>query len=110
MHSVAHGFELGMFEISFDKWHLGVVRIIDFAAVAVLLDPLPIRDEAVGNPAACAHGAGWSAGVLRAPVFLFRRTCHHARCSDGKRLARSGIGGDGFGGHVANGADVHQKA
>jgi hypothetical protein len=48
MHSVAHGFELGMFEISFDKWHLGVVRIIDFAAVAVLL----IRFQSVMKPLA----------------------------------------------------------
>ena len=36
-HSVGHGIELGMFEVSFDKWHLGVVRIINFAAIAALL-------------------------------------------------------------------------
>jgi hypothetical protein len=36
-YSVGHGIELGMFEVSFDKWHLGVVRLIDFAAIAALL-------------------------------------------------------------------------
>jgi len=34
---VGHGVELGMFEVSFDKWHEGIVRIINFAAVATLL-------------------------------------------------------------------------
>src|SRR5712671_1149498 len=36
-YSVGRGVQLGVFEISFDKWHLGIVRIINFAAVAVLL-------------------------------------------------------------------------
>jgi hypothetical protein len=35
--AVGHGLELGIYEMPFDKWHLGVVRLIDFAAVAVLL-------------------------------------------------------------------------
>jgi len=35
--SVGRGIELGMFEVSFDKWHLGVVRLIDFAAITALL-------------------------------------------------------------------------
>jgi hypothetical protein len=30
-------FELGSYEIAFDKWHLGVVRLIDFTALGVLL-------------------------------------------------------------------------
>ena len=34
---VGHGVELGAWEIHFDKWHLGVVRLIDFAAIATLL-------------------------------------------------------------------------
>src|ERR1700728_1431070 len=34
---LAHGFELGAFEFLFDKWHLGAIRILDFAAVAALL-------------------------------------------------------------------------
>jgi hypothetical protein len=34
---LAHGFELGASEFLFDKWHLGPVRLLDFAAVAVLL-------------------------------------------------------------------------
>lgn len=34
---VGHGFELGGLEINFDKWHLGVVRLVDFSAFAVLL-------------------------------------------------------------------------
>jgi hypothetical protein len=34
---LAHGFELGAWEFLFDKWHLGVIRMLDFAAVAVLL-------------------------------------------------------------------------
>ncbi len=36
-YAVGRGVELGRFEVSFDKWHLGVVRLIDFAAVAALL-------------------------------------------------------------------------
>jgi hypothetical protein len=36
-YKVGHGIELGMFEVSFDKWHLGVVRLINFAAIAALL-------------------------------------------------------------------------
>jgi hypothetical protein len=36
-HAIGRGFELGSFEIYFDKWHLGVVRLIDFTAIAVLL-------------------------------------------------------------------------
>lgn len=36
-YSVGRGVELGGFEVSFDKWHLGVVRLIDFAAIAALL-------------------------------------------------------------------------
>src|SRR5579863_6053343 len=34
---LAHGFELGQWEFLFDKWHLGVIRMLDFAAVAALL-------------------------------------------------------------------------
>ncbi len=48
--AVGNGIELGNFEICFDKWHLGVVRLIDFAAIATLLvrfqsflKPLAIR-------------------------------------------------------------------
>src|ERR1700756_517891 len=36
-HAIGRGLELGNFEIYFDKWHLGVVRLIDFTAIAVLL-------------------------------------------------------------------------
>jgi len=34
---IGRGVELGRYEICFDKWHLGVVRLIDFTAVGVLL-------------------------------------------------------------------------
>jgi len=36
-YAVQSGFDLGKFEPFFDKWHFGVVRIIDFAAVSALL-------------------------------------------------------------------------
>jgi hypothetical protein len=49
-YAVGNGVELGAFEPLFDKWHFGVVRLIDFAAVAALLirfrsllKPLAIR-------------------------------------------------------------------
>ena len=49
-YAVARGLELGSYEFYFDKWHLGVVRLIDFTAIAVLLirahsylKPLSIR-------------------------------------------------------------------
>ena len=45
-----HGLNLGSSAIFFDKWHLGVARMIDFAAIAMLLvrfqsllEPLAIR-------------------------------------------------------------------
>lgn len=34
---IAHGFQLGALEFLFDKWHLGPVRVLDFAAVGTLL-------------------------------------------------------------------------
>jgi len=36
-YAIGHGFELGKYEVYFDKWHLGVVRLINFTAVGVLL-------------------------------------------------------------------------
>ena len=36
-YKIGHGLELGSFEIYFDKWHLGLVRLIDFSAVGILL-------------------------------------------------------------------------
>jgi len=35
--TLEHGLELGPFEFLFDKWHLGPMRMLDFAAVAALL-------------------------------------------------------------------------
>jgi hypothetical protein len=43
---VGNGIELGNLEVCFDKWHLGAVRLIDFAAVSVLL----IRFQSVVKP------------------------------------------------------------
>lgn len=65
-HSVGRGIELGIFEVSFDKWHLGIVRLINFAAVAALLihfqsvlKPLAIRPLVMMGQASlqvfCAH-------------------------------------------------------
>jgi hypothetical protein len=45
-YAVGRWVELGVFEVSFDKWHLGGVRLIDFAAVAALL----IRFQRVIKP------------------------------------------------------------
>ncbi len=49
-YAIGRGFELGSYEMYFDKWHLGIVRLIDFTAVGVLLvrarsylKPLSIR-------------------------------------------------------------------
>jgi hypothetical protein len=48
--AIAHGFELGASEFLFDKWHLGPLRLLDFAAVGAVLivwqsalKPLAIR-------------------------------------------------------------------
>jgi hypothetical protein len=35
--AVGRTVELGDFEVSFDKWHLGVFRLIDLAAISTLL-------------------------------------------------------------------------
>ena len=47
-YAVGRGVELGAFEPLFDKWHFGFVRLINFAAVAVLL----IRFQSVLKPLA----------------------------------------------------------
>jgi hypothetical protein len=36
-HAISHGLQLGRYEILFDKWHLGPLRLLNFAAVAALL-------------------------------------------------------------------------
>jgi hypothetical protein len=36
-HALSHGLQLGTSEFLFDKWHLGPLRLLDFAAVATLL-------------------------------------------------------------------------
>jgi len=41
-YAVGNGIDLGNFEVCFDKWHLGVVRLINFAAVATLLIRFPV--------------------------------------------------------------------
>jgi hypothetical protein len=47
-YAVGRGIELGALEPLFDKWHFGVVRLINFAAVAALL----IRFQSVLKPLA----------------------------------------------------------
>jgi hypothetical protein len=48
---LAHGLVLGASEFLFDKWHLGPVRILDFAAVAALLIlSLPVTKTAAIKP------------------------------------------------------------
>jgi hypothetical protein len=47
-YAVGRGIELGVFEPLFDKWHFGVVRLINFAAVATLL----IRFQPILKPLA----------------------------------------------------------
>jgi hypothetical protein len=34
---IAHGLELGAAEFLFDKWHLGIMRLVNFAAAATVL-------------------------------------------------------------------------
>lgn len=40
-YAVGNGIELGSLEVCFDKWHLGVVRLVDFAAISMLLAYFP---------------------------------------------------------------------
>src|ERR1700726_425740 len=47
---ISHGFELGAAEFLFDKWHLGILRLVNFAAAATvviyfqsILKPLAIK-------------------------------------------------------------------
>lgn len=47
-YAVGRGVELGTFERLFDKWHFGVIRLINFAAVAALL----IRFQSILKPLA----------------------------------------------------------
>ncbi|HEY6129395.1 MAG TPA: OpgC domain-containing protein [Candidatus Acidoferrum sp.] len=64
--AIAHGLELGATEFLFDKWHLGVLRLLDFTAVGALLvlsqsvlKPLAIRPLAMMGQASlqvfCVH-------------------------------------------------------
>jgi hypothetical protein len=48
--AISHGFELGAAEFLFDKWHLGILRLVNFAAAATvviyfqsILKPLAIK-------------------------------------------------------------------
>jgi hypothetical protein len=40
-YAVGNGIELGNFEVCFDKWHLGIVRLVNFAAISALLVRFP---------------------------------------------------------------------
>jgi hypothetical protein len=40
-YAVGNGIELGNFEVCFDKWHLGIVRLVNFAAISTLLIRFP---------------------------------------------------------------------
>jgi hypothetical protein len=48
--AVGNGIELGNFEIMFDKWHLGAMRLVNFAAIAALAIRLqrPLAHLAIG--------------------------------------------------------------
>jgi hypothetical protein len=48
--AVGNGIELGNFEIMFDKWHLGAMRLVNFAAIASLAIRLqrPLARLAIG--------------------------------------------------------------
>ena len=74
-YSVGRSIELGIFEVSFDKWHLGFVRIVNFAAITVLLirfqsvvKPLAIRPLVMMGQASlqvfCAHLLFCFAGLV----------------------------------------------
>ena len=65
-YAVGRSIELGDLEVDFDKWHLGVVRLIDFAAISILLirfqsalRPLVVRPLVLLGQASlqvfCAH-------------------------------------------------------
>ena len=47
-YAISYGLDLGSFAFLFDKWHFGVMRIIDFTCVAALL----VRFKAVARPLA----------------------------------------------------------
>jgi len=74
-YTVGRSIELGIFEVSFDKWHLGFVRIVNFAAITVLLirfqsvvKPLAIRPLVMMGQASlqvfCAHLLFCFAGLV----------------------------------------------
>lgn len=79
-YSLNYGVDLGRFEPAFDKWHLGIVRPIEFACVAALLirfqeslkrlsfRPLVIMGQA-SLPVFCTHVAFCFLGL-----FLMRET------------------------------------
>jgi len=81
-YSEVRGLNLGSWSIVFDKWHLGVVRLIDFAAIATLLvrfqsvvKPLAVRPLVLMGQSSlqvfCAHfifcfiGLAWMGGSDR---------------------------------------------
>jgi len=107
-YAVGRGVELGAFEPLFDKWHFGVVRLINFAAIAVLL----IRFQSILKPLAVPPlvllGQVLPAGVLRAPAVHVCGAQPAGQCRDAQRLATIGAAGGHFGSHAADGTGLLQ--
>jgi len=74
-----------------------------------IANPIPTRTEIPSDPPAGDDGPGFVTSLLCALAVLLYRTCHHARRSNGERLARSGIGNPGVSRHVADRADLLQE-
>ncbi len=80
-----NGQDLGPFEAIFDKWHLGPVRLLNFAAVAVVAHPASTGSQAFGIPPASLARTSLFTGVLRASPVRLRRSHPPRQRRDAKR-------------------------
>jgi hypothetical protein len=59
-YSLNYGVDLGRFEPAFDKWHLGIVRPIEFVCIAALLIRFQESLKMLAFRPLVIHGAGFS--------------------------------------------------
>jgi hypothetical protein len=95
------GFDLGRYAIYVDKWHLGVVRLINFSAPGGPSHLCALVSKAALDSAPSTPRPVVAPGLLHAPGFLF--CWHHATrwCFDVERLEAIRTCGDCATCHVA---------
>src|SRR5579864_6338856 len=105
-YAVGRWIELGGFEPLFDKWHFGAVRLINFAAVAILMVRFQSTLKQLAVRPLVLLGASFTPGLLRAPVFLLCWADPARKRGDAERMGAIGAADDHPGGHADDGQAV----